>query len=318
MVFNPLRSWNTALRAPAAATKPGLWDPPNPILRAKEHVWDIQVRQEDAGEMAYLTAYIGDHYLAKAEGSIKRILFKQSSDGISWPAVNNSKWIYEGGASEAAFVFPPDADKLWAVLRLGDGDKRGWGSLVATASVNDLHRWHVDDKADPRRFDSPRLFVQDGEIYLLARQNICTDKDGNVDETKNCPFDRQFVGKGERKVNNLKDSFFDKLRNRFLSRSLTSSVIPGMSLHFEYIYYFKLPKRTALYWLNRKSRRFERLLSLPSAGDTAFPSIERLNDRELLIANYSSDPIYKDWTWKDGQQNRTGVYFVKLHFKKPE
>jgi hypothetical protein len=56
----------------------------------------------------------------------------------------------------------------------------------------------------------------------------------------------------------------------------------------EWTSYSLQPKRTAIYRLDQAARRFEAVVDLPSAGDTAFPSIVRLSPHELLIANYSS------------------------------
>jgi hypothetical protein len=75
------------------------------------------------------------------------------------------------------------------------------------------------------------------------------------------------------------------------------------------------PKRTALYRLDPAARRFDLVLDLPSAGDTAFPSIVRLSPDEFLVANYSSAFRHGDRTWLWGQLNGTGIYFVRLRFE---
>jgi hypothetical protein len=75
------------------------------------------------------------------------------------------------------------------------------------------------------------------------------------------------------------------------------------------------PKRTALYRLDPATRRFEPLLDLPSAGDTAFPSVARLSPHEFLIANYSSAFEHGNRSWLWGQLNGTGIYLVRLRFE---
>ena len=75
------------------------------------------------------------------------------------------------------------------------------------------------------------------------------------------------------------------------------------------------PKRTALYRLDPVKRRFEVVLDLPSAGDTAFPSVVRLSPHEFLVANYSSAFRHEDRSWLWGQLNGTGIYFVRLRFE---
>jgi hypothetical protein len=74
------------------------------------------------------------------------------------------------------------------------------------------------------------------------------------------------------------------------------------------------PKRTAIYRLDQVARRFETIVDLPSAGDTAFPSIVRLSPHELLIANYSSAFRHANRSWFWGQLNGTGIYFVRVRF----
>ena len=75
------------------------------------------------------------------------------------------------------------------------------------------------------------------------------------------------------------------------------------------------PKRTALFRLNPLARRFDRVVDLPSAGDTAFPSLVRLSPHEFLLANYSSGFRYPDRSWIWGQLNGTGIYFLRLRFE---
>jgi hypothetical protein len=83
----------------------------------------------------------------------------------------------------------------------------------------------------------------------------------------------------------------------------------------EWTSYSLQPKRTAIYRLDQVARRFETVVDLPSAGDTAFPSIVRLSPHEFLIANYSSAFRHTDRSWFWGQVNPTGIYFVRVRFE---
>jgi len=83
----------------------------------------------------------------------------------------------------------------------------------------------------------------------------------------------------------------------------------------EWVSYSLQPKRTALYRLDPVARRFEAVLDLPSAGDTAFPSIVRLSAHEFVVANYSSAFRHRNRSWFWGQLNGTGIYFVRLRFE---
>ena len=78
------------------------------------------------------------------------------------------------------------------------------------------------------------------------------------------------------------------------------------------------PKRTALYRINRTTKQVEWVFDLPSSGDTAFPSVVRLDAHRFLIANYTS-PV--DWdvdrSWLTGQTLEAGtrLYLVELNFQ---
>jgi hypothetical protein len=77
-------------------------------------------------------------------------------------------------------------------------------------------------------------------------------------------------------------------------------------------------KRTALYRLDTTARKVVHLFDLPSAGDTAFPSIVRLDAHRFLISNYTS-PLDGDLdrSWWNGQNAPEGtkLYLVELTFQ---
>jgi hypothetical protein len=77
------------------------------------------------------------------------------------------------------------------------------------------------------------------------------------------------------------------------------------------------PKRTTLYRLDPARRRLVALLDLPSAGDTAFPSVARIGPHSFLIANYTSPLDEAQATWFRGQVSDRGtrIYFVVLRFE---
>lgn len=311
MKFNSLRTWNMSRGANDA------WTEPVPVLGVKEHFWDIQTRKEGGKNVAYLTSYSGGHYLVDDETVLNSVHFKRSENGLDWTPAGGKEFVYRGGASEAAFVFLPGAETFLTVLRLDDGDDRGWGSLFGSGDMKKPGDWDIAKRADPRRFDSPRLFLQGGQVYLFARQNICETKDGKPDETRNCPYDRLFVGDNEKEAETHRETLFEKIKLKLMSRKDTKRGKGfGISLQYEYTYYFHLAKRTALYWYDAEKKDWVHNLTLPSTGDTAFPSAEPLGNGEYLLANYSSSLANPNWSWRDGQQNRSGIYFMKLTFPK--
>lgn len=83
---------------------------------------------------------------------------------------------------------------------------------------------------------------------------------------------------------------------------------------FNMLYYSGRPKRTAVYRIDKKERRVVPLFDLPSAGDTAFPSIARLDAHRFLVANYTSDPEVENISWIEGQLGKTAIYFTTLTF----
>ncbi len=77
------------------------------------------------------------------------------------------------------------------------------------------------------------------------------------------------------------------------------------------------PKRTALYRIDRELSAVEHVFDLPSAGDTAFPSIVQLDEHRFLVANYTSPPDDPDRTWLQGQgaEDGTQIYLQEIRFE---
>lgn len=78
--------------------------------------------------------------------------------------------------------------------------------------------------------------------------------------------------------------------------------------------YSATPKRTALYGYDTTGMRILPLSLFPSNGDTAFASAEWLDERRLLIFNYSSDPEAPDMAWIEGQFAGANIYAAVLEF----
>jgi len=91
----------------------------------------------------------------------------------------------------------------------------------------------------------------------------------------------------------------------------------GLRKWFRMIAYSLRPKRTTLYWLDRGSRRVVPLLDLPSAGDTAFPSILRTGPHGFLVANYTSPLEHpgRHWFWGQVSPQGTRLYFAQIAFR---
>ncbi len=331
--FRPLRTF--AMELSKSGLDGGTWTNPIAVLEPGELVWDMKPR---FGKY-YLTSYRGGHY-SGSEADATELYFKESIDGLSWRHVNQAqKPVFVGGVNEASFEWDDDGT-LWTMTRNDDGGPQGWGGLLFKQSPGE-DEWEVPHRSDPHRYDSPKMFAQDGEIYLVARQNIGFKIPGynpkkntlpnNVRRTKveddegkiiypdlNFPFDLAYHSKKgepdyvngpiEREKNLMAMAKGDKK-----NKSLNPFEL-GFFYLFEAQFYFKHPKRTALYHLNREAGTWERIHTFPSAGDTAFASMIRTNDQEVWMANYSSPFSKAKWPWVKGQENPSGIYVLKMKF----
>lgn len=159
----------------------GSWSEPIICCEAGLVPWDLRVRND----IAYMMCYKGEHY--SATEAVIRVYFKYSLDGENWQNVGGKEYVYEGGVSEVSWDFDKNGD-LWAVTRNEDGDASGFGSHLAHAYSSDLSTWHFPTRSNPNRYDAPRMFTHEGEIYLIARRDI----DGPFDARMNwLPFEAQ-------------------------------------------------------------------------------------------------------------------------------
>ena len=260
LAFEPRQIWRTEYRGPGDWTEPVSWG------EETEVPWEVVVRDEGA----WMTSYAGGHYdLTGGEEEVElRLNF--STDGRAWEATS----VYLGGASEAAFQWDDD-DRLWAVLRNEDGDSTGFGSLLCSTPPGEPTDWSCPSTSDPERYDSPRMFQQGGELWLLARRDV------------GGPYDQ-----------GREDLTFEEQRVRYL------------------LDYSARAKRTALYRIDRDASEVVHVVDLPSAGDTAFPSVVKLGADRFLVANYSSPTSDPDRTWLEGQlaADGTGIYLLEIDF----
>ena len=69
-----------------------------------------------------------------------------------------------------------------------------------------------------------------------------------------------------------------------------------------------------LYQLDMGSHSILPLMDIPGVGDTAFPSIHRLDAHRFLLANYTSPLEDPSITWLDGQLGETLIYLMEVSF----
>jgi hypothetical protein len=247
----------------------GHWTEPTKTLTKGEVHWSIKNRRGST----YMTSYTGSHYELKGPSEV-RLFFKETKDGETWKSLNDTGAVYFGGVSETAWEFDKKGN-LWAVTRLEDGDKTGFGSHVAFAPYNNLGKWEFPDTADWRCFMSPKMFRHGDELYLIGRRHLGKEAFGRAGRDKKMSVQR---------------------RRNWISYSLS-------------------PKTTALFRINKKTRRVEHVMDLPGAGDTAFPSIIRLGEHRFLVANYTSPIDHQNRDWLMGQLGKTKIYLQLINFE---
>jgi len=224
----------------------------------------------------------GKTYMTSYEGS-HYALKGESKVSLYFKQTTNGKDFFPVGDSARVYLggvsetaFEFDKDgNVWAVTRLEDGDSTGFGSHVAFAPKDDLGNWQFPAAADPNCYMSPKMFRHHNELYLIARKQLGKKPFGKTNRSK--PMKKQ------------------RLRN-WVGFSLSG-------------------KTTALYKINKDQRKVEWVMDLPGAGDTAFPSIQRLDKNRFLFANYSSPVKHrKKRSWLSGQLGNTGIYLQIISF----
>lgn len=223
----------------------------------------------------------GKTYLTSYSGSHYQ-LKGDATVQLNFRTTQNAKdWSAVADSSMVYFGGVSEADfefdrkgNLWAIGRLEDGDNTGFGSHIFYAEADSLGVWQHKDTADIRSFMSPRMFRHGDDIFVIARKQLGRKEFGHANRNKSMKKQR--------------------LRN-WISYSLS-------------------PKTTALYQLDKASKTLVWVMDLPGAGDTAFPSIIRLNEHQFMVANYTSPPHKSGISWLKGQLNKTMIYLQVISF----
>ena len=86
------------------------------------------------------------------------------------------------------------------------------------------------------------------------------------------------------------------------------------------IAYSARPKAFSIYRIDTDNWDIVWLQDLPGVGDTAFPSVRRLNDHSFIFANYTSPLDDPDVSWFSAQSSPLGtdIYLGGLHFEPRE
>jgi hypothetical protein len=245
----------------------GKWSSPETIFAPGFIGW----RARTVGETNYLIGYTGGENIFQGAGDSVDIHWLRTDDGRHFgPVVKGQPVVQSGGGSETDFAMLDDGSVV-AVTRNELGDDFRWGSKICRAPANDLGNWTC--KADPKKYDSPLVFRQGDDVYLIARRQLAND--GNYD----------------------------------LFQTELSADAQTTAYNAEY---WKTPKRCSLWKVDPDELAVSFVLDLPSNGDTCFASAVPLEGKSWLVFNYTSPLDGEELSWLDGQQNPTSIYSIVL------
>lgn len=256
------------------------------LTRLAPGVWTNPVPFLEKGEVPwemktrkavnYLSSYSGPHYNLTGKSNLN-VMFKKIVNGdVFLSADETARTSVVYNGGVSETGWEFDTDgNLWAVLRNEDGDENGFGSQLMFAPKDKLNKWQKMGPIDRNCYMSPKMFRVGKELYLIGRKQLGKKPFGRTS------FEAPMV--------------WQRLNN-WIPHSLT-------------------PKGTGLYRINRTTNKIDFVMDLPGHGDTAFPSVYRLSEKEFLISNYTS-PLHKPKrSWLNGQLKPTQVYLMKLKFK---
>ncbi|WP_426574658.1 sialidase family protein [Aquihabitans sp. McL0605] len=263
--FQPDRIW-VSERAVADQGDGAPWTDPVAVSPPDCVVWRVR----PAGGRLLMTLYRGAGALFTAHPVPLTVELWASDDGIAWGPADPAQPVVHHGGAEAEPIELPDG-RLLAVVRK-EGPEGGWGSDLAVADASAIARWRL--RHDPRKFDSPLLFLSAGVPYLVARRQVA------------------FGGRYDLGLRWLPD---------------------GLRTKVNLLAYVLTPKRTAVHRIDPDALTATWLGDLPSAGDTSFAAeVPTADGHGHLVFNYSSPVRHRWWPWVVGQLRPTHIYAVEL------
>ncbi|MDG1478177.1 MAG: hypothetical protein P8R54_01235 [Myxococcota bacterium] len=263
--FEPHGSWASEWKGEAA------WSEPVPLMADEAGFIPWRTRTIDG--VPHLIGYTGGENIYDLNGVPLSIFLLTTSDGFAWDALMTGQPVLdEGGGSEADFAILDDG-RMVVVERDEAGSQLGWGSRICVAPADDWSDLQCVN--DPRKYDSPLVFQQDGTVYLIGRRNLT--------ETGHYDLGMDDLSAGEQ------------------------------TLQYE-LDYWQHPKRCSLWRVDPDALEVSLVLDLPSRGDTCFASAIRQSETEWLVYNYSSPVDGADVSWLEGQQGETFIYRMILAF----
>lgn len=254
---------------------PGQWTQPAPFYLPTFIPWRFGV----SGGKAWLCGYTDGDNVYKSDPGPISVHLLTSGDGDNWkPAIGSDPVVLKGGVSETAFAVLADGTVVAAGRNEAGETGFGFGSKICKAAPGK----GLQCVADPKKYDSPLLFVHGGQVWLIGRRTL--NPDGT---TANYDLG---AATGSRS-----DHYTQYQLANWTKR-----------------------KRCALWKVDPASLQVTWQLDLPSRGDTCFASLVPTGADRYAVYNYSS-PLdgTSDPPWFEGQMGETRIYRSLLVFGKP-
>ncbi len=276
LAFQPQGAMVTEYHGPEA------WDDPTAVAIPDFIPWRARV----VDGKGYLIGYDGGENIYNFGGQPLRVRVLRTDDGRTLtPAFPDSPVWLEGGASETDFAFLDDGAMI-TVSRNEAGDaEHGFGSLICRAEAAAPGKARC--KSDRRKYDSPLVFREGANVWLVARRNVTAT------------------------------GYFD------LGYDLLPIEERALAYNAEYSL---IPKRCALWRVDPDGLTVTWVQDLPSRGDTCFPAMTQGAGHEVTIYNYTNalegsldckawPSECSDLPWAAGQLAPTTIY--RLHMTLP-
>ena len=233
---------------------PGQWTKPTRIIPIDDFIaWSYKIHDG----RPYMLGYTGGGGTFQPNPPPKHVYWMTTEDGFSWHAVNPAQPIvYTGQCGETDFAFLPGSGEMVTACQTEEVDSLGWGAKVCTAPASATWQWTC--RGDPRRLDSPYVFVDNGHVYVIARRQP------------------NFGGNYDLAMHNLPDT------------DAQFAAYDGA--------YAATTKRCSLWTIDPATRDFAPLVDVPGTGDTCYPQIIEQPNHQYLVYNYTS-PLDTDQPW---------------------
>lgn len=261
--FEPAGSWTSVRQGPAQ------WSELAPVFDATFIPW----RSKPHGDHWEVIGYVGGGEIYDPDGDPLQIQWLRTDDGVTFdPVVPGQPVVLEGGGSETDYARLDDGTII-AVVRNESGDEDGFGSKICRAEADAPGDWTC--ATDRRKYDSPLVFTEAGEVWLVGRRNV-TD-------------------------------------NGYYDLGHTDASQAALSVRYQLAYWDE-PKRCSLWKVDPVELTVEFVLDLPGRGDTCFPDRRARGEGVHEIWNYTSPLEGPEPSWQEGQVAPTSIYRVDLTF----